>query len=381
MSEDSIKDSVSGLREWVQSEALPLWGGVGFDAASSTFIERLDPQGSPLLLVPRRIMVQARQIYVFSHAALLGWWPAGAEIATLAAHAMVNAGFETDGAPGWIFSIDCHANPIDRKRELYTQAFALYGLAWAYKAAPNPTFLDVAYATVATLERFFASPTGGYFTALPADVNRRDQNPHMHLFEAFIAWHDATGDSRFLARAAQIYSMMAARFFQPDRGVLPEYFDASWTPCRGATGRICEPGHHYEWFWLLRNYARRIGMEHEPISKSLKLFADRYGGDAENLIVDELLDDGTVNKASRRCWPHTEKIKAEVAAFEEGESLASLRAARTISRLRSVFLGRPKPPLWVDHIGPNGHPLVEYVPASTLYHVFLATAEAHRVWG
>ena len=118
----------------------------------------------------------------------------------------------------------------------------------------------------------------------------------------------------------------------------------------------------------------------DPVAEALKAFGDRHGFDAEGLVVDELLDDGSVQKSSRRCWPHTEAIKAEVAAFEAGDTNAGARAARVIDRLMQVFLGRPVAGGWVDHIDANGAPLVDFMPASTFYHVFLALAEAHRVW-
>ena len=94
-----------------------------------------------------------------------------------------------------------------------------------------------------------------------------------------------------------------------------------------------------------------------------------------------MLDDGRVHKSSRRSWPHTEAIKAEVAAAETGDGQAEARAARTIDRLFAAFLGRPVAGGWIDHVDAKGAPLVDGMPASTLYHVFLAAAEADRLWG
>ena len=82
--------SVAHLKRWVIEEALPLWGETGFDAARGSFVERLTFEGSPLLSAPRRAMVQARQIYVFSHAALLGWRPEGKAVALEAAHSLID---------------------------------------------------------------------------------------------------------------------------------------------------------------------------------------------------------------------------------------------------------------------------------------------------
>ena len=163
----------------------------------------------------------------------------------------------------------------------------------------------------------------------------------MHLFEAMLAWFEATGREMFLARAAELYGMMAARFFQHGTGILAEYFDGGWNPREGIHGRICEPGHHFEWSWLLRRYAKLSGRGDSPIAEKLKAFGDRHGFDAEGFVVDELLDDGRVHKPSRRSWPHTEAIKAEAAAAELGdEEAAGARGADD----RPAVRGFPRPP-------------------------------------
>jgi len=378
---DEAGGAAARLKSWVIEEALPLWGEAGFDRARGSFVERLSFEGKPLLDKPRRAMVQARQIYVFSHAALIGWRPQGEAQALEAAHRLVDRYHGVDGGHGWVFSVHPDGAVCDPRRDFYAHAFALFGLAWAYRLAPEPRFLSAALATLDVLDRHFESPGGGYHSALPADQARREQNPHMHLFEAMLAWFEATGREMFLARAAELYGMMAARFFQHKTGILAEYFDGAWNPRNGVEGRVCEPGHHFEWSWLLRRYARLSGRADSPIAKALKAFADRYGYDAEGFVVDALIDDGRVHKPSRRSWPHAEAIKAEVAAAEAGDGQAAARAAGVIDRLFSVFLGRPVPGGWIDHVDARGAPLVDGMPASTLYHVFLAAAEADRLWG
>jgi mannose-6-phosphate isomerase len=40
--------------------------------------------------------------------------------------------------------------------------------------------------------------------------------------------------------------------------------------------------------------------------------------------------------------------------------------------LLDTFVGRPIPGGWIDHIDEHGEPIVSFIPASTLYHLFLA---------
>ena len=376
----SAPHAVDRIKSWLIGEALPFWGREGFDEGAGCFIERADFSGRPLVNMPRRTMVQGRQIYVFAHAALLGWWPQGRALALKAADRMIDDRFVADDAPGWVFSLSSNGAVHDGRRDLYTQAFALFGLAFAYRLAPVPRYLAAARATLDGLDRHFAAPTGGYVSSLPGDPHHRHQNPHMHVFEALIAWYETTGEPAFLARAGELHGMMEGRFFQSSTGILAEYFDGSWVPEAGLRGRICEPGHHYEWSWLLRNYARKVRRERSVVADRLKTFADLHGYDDAGLVVDEVLDDGSVHKPSRRCWPHTEAIKAEVAAFEAGDPTAEGRAVALIDQLMRVFLGRPFAGGWIDHVDADGAPIVDFVPASSLYHVFLAVAEASRVW-
>jgi mannose-6-phosphate isomerase len=57
--------------------SLPLWSGEGWDPVAGGFVEKLDTEGRADRAAPRRVRVQARQIYCFAKAADLGWYPQG----------------------------------------------------------------------------------------------------------------------------------------------------------------------------------------------------------------------------------------------------------------------------------------------------------------
>src|SRR3546814_5449526 len=89
----------------------------------------------------------------------------------------------------------------------------------------------------------------------------RRQNPHMHLLEAFLALYEASGEAHWLARAQSIHDLFRRHFLQ--QGQLVEFFDADWreVPQDGRDGarRLREPGHFFEWAWLLHRLALLTG--------------------------------------------------------------------------------------------------------------------------
>lgn len=372
---------LAAARGWCVGAALPFWAETGFDRTFGGFHERTDLAGRPVLDAPRRTMVQARQIYVFAHAALLGWRPEGAETALHAAERLLARNWRADGADGFVFSTDATGRVIDGRRDAYAHAFVAFGLAYAWRLAPEPAFRKAADAIFALFDRALQAETwGGHLGEAPRSDPLRRQNPHMHLFEACLAWYEATGEARHLARAGEIFGLFTTRFMDGDAGVLLECFDDAWRPAPGADGRRWEPGHHFEWIWLLRRYAAASGRRVDLWTQQLLAPALAQGFAEDGLIHDAVAVGGGVMAGSSRVWPHTEALKAAAAETEVGRPDMERLAIRALDALSDNFLGRPFPGGWIDHLGADRAALSDFAPASTLYHVLLALAEASRVF-
>lgn len=374
-------DRVSRLRRWCVEAALPFWSSVGFDPTLRSFHEKTDLAGAPIVRSSRRTMVQCRQVYCFAHTALLGWYPYGEDIAIRAVDGLLDRHWRADGQNGFIFSIDADGFPHDGRRDAYAHAFAAFALAYAYRLRPDPKYKAVADATFAFCDTALAGEGGGLIDCLPrADMIRR-QNPHMHLFEACLAWHETTREEWYLARADALFQLFSNHFFRPDTGTLGEYFDDDWQPAEGKAGRLCEPGHHFEWVWLLRRYAAASGVNVAAHADALFDHACRFGIDARQTVVEEIEMDGSPSRTTSRCWQQAEGLKGALAQHESGHAGMPAFAERRIDVLLDRFLGKPFTGGWIDTVAADSTPLAAFVPASTLYHVVLAATEADRVLG
>ncbi len=194
----------------------------------------------------------------------------------------------------------------------------------------------------------------------------------MHLFEALLAASDAFGDVCFFNRARDLAALFAARFFQAKEGALPEYFDEGLAPVREAGRFLAEPGHHYEWIWLLDRYETVAAAMGAPADPDLKMaaaalfeFAERYGVDpSSGLVANGLWSDGAVSHGGFRLWPQTERLKAVARRRPDHVPEALEAIARHFASAR--------PGLWSERIDASGQELAEPAPATSLYHLTAA---------
>src|ERR1700730_7874427 len=98
-------DIVGKLKRRMIEHCLPLWSNEGWDRTTGGFIERLNTDGSADRLAPRRVMVQARQIYCYAKAAQMGWYSDGREIALKGLDHLLAKAKAPDGRPGSVHTL------------------------------------------------------------------------------------------------------------------------------------------------------------------------------------------------------------------------------------------------------------------------------------
>ncbi|HUO22882.1 MAG TPA: AGE family epimerase/isomerase [Caulobacteraceae bacterium] len=374
MSAALVQQAAGRARAWLVDQALPFWGTAGVDDQGG-FHEKTDFAGQPDLTCPRRMRVQARQLYVFSEAAVRGWWGPARAVADRGFDTFARTCWAPDGQPGFVHLLTPDLTPLDPKRDAYDHAFGLFALAWYYKATGAPRALTLAHEALDFMQdRLADGNAGGFVESVPPALPRR-ADPHMHLLEAMLAWSEFTGQARFLDIARRMTGLFHTHFFDRATGTLGEYFGPDLTPAAGADGQVTMPGHHFEWNWLLA-WARARGADQgREAADRLYAFARGCGLDALGLAIDETDRNGAQVRASRRAWPQTELIKAHINKAREGlEGAAEAAADVTITFLDS-YLATDAPGLWMDQFDAEGRGMTGYVPASTLYHIVVAFRE------
>lgn len=212
-------------------------------------------------------------------------------------------------------------------------------------------------------------PSGG-FRENEAEVFQ--SNPHMHLFEACLAWIEVEGDAGWRDLAREIAALARNKFMDRTTGALGEFSDAEWNPAPGAAGQRVEPGHQFEWAWLMERWARISGDAGAQEAAERLFQAGRRGIDPRRGVAINPVDARFIYvDGGARLWPQTEWIKAATLLAQrpvpvEGTSPLDIDIAMAALR---PYLDTPVRGLWRDKLQPDGTFVIEPVPASSLYHI------------
>lgn len=350
----TLPAAAAWFSDWLGGAALPLWATAGVDPINGGFREGLTWTGEPH--DPRRRgRVAARQAFVFASAAAegrIGPWALAARDGWTWFQARAR---RDDGL--YAASLTTTGDVADPEAYLYEHAFILLALAALGDASEARSVL----AALETLRH----PAGGF---REAGARPFQANAHMHMLEAALAWEAADGGPAWTALANEIAALALGRFVDPATGALGEFFDADWTAL-GGDDAVVEPGHQFEWAWLLERWGVARGHVGARAA-ARRLFAVGRGAfDAgRGVVCNALGPDLSVRDAGARLWPQTEHMKA---ALILGDTASALEAANGLV----AYLETPQAGAWRERMAADGSFLPEPSPATSLYHLSLAIRE------
>lgn len=356
----------------------------GWDDSLGQSRERLQANLTPAPPGDRRGMVVGRQLFFFSHAYRLTADPVYQNCAQRLFEDLVN-NFWDENNGGWYFSLTIDNGVSDTTKDLYGHAFIMFGLAHYLAIFNNAKALPWISRTKDVVLDRFALPGGWFAPATTRDwtpLGRTlEQNPHMHLLEAYLSIYKTTKDDAFLKCATQIMSIYTEMLRTSDRSKVLEHLDERGQ-ASGEKGKLIQPGHLYEWYWLVNEYADIAGLTaFKSTSIPIMEWADHQCLDADAGGIFDLVDtSANIISHRKRIWPMTERIKALTTLVRDAPTERSREALiGAITFFLENYCGADGS--WHEFLNRNLEPDSDYMPFSTPYHVAMAALEVERLLG
>ena len=371
---DLLKDRFTEFESYLREGLLPLWRGWGWNGDLGCH-ERLAKDDRRSLQDFHRLMNLSRQIFVFSSAFDAWRNPTDARHAKTLFNSLTRHFRDTEHG-GWYFSIALDGSPKDKRKDLYGHAFLLFALAHFGRVFKSQQAFILARETDDVLQKHLKLDTGWYAYEASEDWQIPDralrQNPHMHLLEAYLALAAHDQDDRWTQRLNELSQLTEEKLLDRDLCLIREYFDDAAAPCP-ENGAQVEPGHQFEWSWLIEELAAAVPVSDVLTSRRNDMFrwAEKYGLDSEHGgIFDQLTLNGEIQQDSKRLWPVTEYLKALASQPDLAPVQRQERLAETLGFLMEHYLNYDGS--WQEYLNRDLTTACDYLPASSLYHLMMA---------
>ncbi|MFD0979540.1 AGE family epimerase/isomerase [Tropicimonas aquimaris] len=366
---------------------LPAWLDIALPAGEgpAPVVEELPDKGGP-----STTLAQARTAFFLAHLGHLGGKPRLIDAARRINGFITRYLRDPDG--GCVFAVNPDGLRIGSieatTRRTYDQTFVLLALVTLRRADPEAvseeeielcwsfienSLTDTANAALWENDRMAAAG------AQPGDL--RAQNPHMHMLEAVLQCLELTGDPVWADRARALVRAGERFFFDPATGAVREFVGHDLVPIDTVDGNRREPGHQYEWAWLLMRYADLTGDESaRRFVGPMADFAAAHGWQTEGPMAGALFDalsaDGRVTEATHLLWPLTEAGKYFAAlARDTGDPAAGEKAREIADVIFGRYFAPGDQPSWVNQFDAQGNVTWDAGLSRLLYHVGIFVAE------
>jgi len=232
---------------------------------------------------------------------------------------------------GVYWTVDCMGRPLDTKKKIYAQAFALYALVEYCEATGDNSAIQKAGEVFDLIEQKSRdSEFGGYFETYERDWSpasdqrlsevdmdeKKSMNTHLHVLEAYTSLVRARKDASSRLRLQELIDIFLKNILDPESFHFRLFFTESWR-CR--SNRISF-GHDIEGSWLLCEAADTL--EDPPLRKRVQDTALRMARAVYNEARDRdgaLLyeaDPSGITDDNKHWWPQAEAVVGFLNAYE-----------------------------------------------------------------
>lgn len=239
--------------------------------------------------------------------------------------------FKDSNFGGVFWEVDYKGNPVNKRKQVYAQAFTVYALSEYYLFSKNEEVKVWAIELFELVEKHaFDSKFDGYIEAFNEDwspiedmrLSEKDDNEaktmntHLHILEAYTTLYKIHPTERVKKALEGLLNIFLDKFLSPN-GHLELFFDEEWN----LKSTVYSYGHDIETAWLLIEAAKALNnitllkkMENAAI-----LITDTFISEAidkDGAVINEINTKTGTLDTDRHWWQQAEAIVGLYYAYQ-----------------------------------------------------------------
>ncbi|SNY99574.1 AGE family epimerase/isomerase [Flagellimonas pacifica] len=332
-----MKDQFSMLKDeldyTVQQNILEYWVNNSIDVEHGGFVGQVDYRNIKNMRSNKGIVLNSRILWTFS----LAYKKLKKEdfrVLADRAYDYVNENFIDKNEGGVYWELNYLGKPINKKKQIYAQAFTIYAFTEYYKISKNKHALQRAMELFHLIEdKSFDKVNKGYIEAFSEDWStlkdmrlstkdanqEKTMNTHLHILEAYTNLYSVWPDDFLREQQVNLIKLFLDKFINAEDH-LNLFFTNTWEN----QSSIISYGHDIECAWLLTEAAEMI--EHPELIKKTHEVSVRI---AQKFIAEAIDKDGGIINERDTENGHVDNEKHW---WQHAEALVGLMNAHTISQ-------------------------------------------------
>jgi len=322
-----LAEMKAAAMEELTHNILPYWMKNMPDQDGGGFYGQINGRDNVVPGAPKGGILNARILWSFSAAYLKLRDPLYLEMARRA-HDYIYRYFFDEKHGGTYWSLKSNGEPLDTKKQIYSQAYFIYALSTYHLASGERESLDRAIELFRLIEEHsFDRERGGYFEAFTRewgeiadlrlsekDANeKKTMNTHLHVLEAYTTLYMVWPDPELRQQLAMLIKVFSERIVDPQTSHLNLFFDEEWN-CRST---IVSYGHDIEASWLLCEAAEALGEAESVSGLALRIASAAHEGLAGDGSLFYEKDDAAGHfDRDRHWWVQSEAVVGFLNAWQ-----------------------------------------------------------------
>ena len=283
------------LEDALKNNILPYWINNMVDIENGGFYGRITGEDKIKSDAPKGAVSNARILWTYSAAYRVYKDETYLHTAKRAKDYLLDFFYDKEhGGVFWL--LDYKGNPVETKKQIYAQGFAIYGLSEYYRATQDNDALEYAIKLFKSIEEHsFDKKNNGYLEALTQDwqliddmrLSEKDanvqktMNTHLHILEPYTNLYRVWKDDLLKEQLKNLIQLFLDKIIDGKTKHLKLFFDINWK----SDYDIISYGHDIEASWLLYEAALVLN-DTEVINKVRTIVPQIVKAAEEGLEID-----------------------------------------------------------------------------------------------